>query len=80
MGPALTVSDVARELGSELGVEIRPRDITALFYRRQLSDERCPILGGRRLIPHDYLPAIAEALRGRGLIHGRDAGTPPIAG
>jgi hypothetical protein len=56
----LTVSEIARRLGA------RPRDISDLFYRRQLSDERCPIIGGRRLIPESYVTAIAAALRRAG--------------
>jgi hypothetical protein len=52
----LTVSDVARRLGR------RPRDISDLFYQRHLSDEQCPVVGGRRLIPGDYLPVIQAAL------------------
>jgi hypothetical protein len=54
----LTVSDVARHLG------VRPRDVSNLFYQRRLDDQRCPVVGGRRLIPPDYLPAIEAALRG----------------
>jgi len=56
----LSVSEVARRLGA------RPRDISDLFYRRQLSDERCPIVGGRRLIPESYLDVIGMALRRAG--------------
>jgi hypothetical protein len=54
--PFRIVSEVARQLG------VRPRDISDLFYQRLLDDQRCPIVGGRRLIPEDYIPAIAEAL------------------
>ena len=57
MTPYLTVSDVARRL------DVRPRLITDLFYQRRLSDARCPIVGGRRLIPEDYVSTIAFALR-----------------
>lgn len=56
----LSVSEAARRLGA------RPRDISDLFYRRQLSDERCPIVGGRRLIPENYVHRIAAALRRAG--------------
>jgi len=56
----LSVSEAARRLGA------RPRDISDLFYRRQLSDERCPIVGGRRLIPESYLDVIGMALRRAG--------------
>src|SRR3954447_1438440 len=43
-----TVSDVARQHG------VRPRDISDLFYNRELSDKKCPVVGGRRLIPPEY--------------------------
>jgi hypothetical protein len=58
--PYLIVSDVARRLGA------RPRDISDLFYRRILDDGCCPIIGGRRLIPEDYLPVIEGILRDHG--------------
>jgi hypothetical protein len=56
----LTVSEAARAW------DISPRVISDLFYARRLDDRRCPIVGGRRLIPEDYLPEIAEALRKAG--------------
>jgi hypothetical protein len=52
----LSVSQAARRLHA------RPRDISDLFYRRQLRDDLCPIVGGRRLIPEDYLDMIATEL------------------
>jgi len=56
----LTVSDVARRLG------VRPRTISDLFYHRRLSDKKCPIVGGRRMIPPDYVSAIEGVLRDEG--------------
>lgn len=64
----LTVSDAARELTAVLGQEVKPRDISTAFYQRQLRDDLCPIVGGRRLIPADYLPQIEAALRRAGKI------------
>jgi hypothetical protein len=55
----LVVSDVARRLG------VRPRDISDLFYQRRLNDDLCPIVGGRRLIPVDYVSVIQNALLSR---------------
>ena len=55
----LSVSDVARLLGA------KPRVISDLFYRRELPDGRCPIIGGRRLIPEDCIDEIAAALARR---------------
>jgi hypothetical protein len=37
--------------------------ISDLFYSRRLDDARCPIIGGRRLIPEDYISEIKEVLR-----------------
>ena len=53
----LSVSDIARRLGAS------PRDISDLFYRRELRDDICPIVAGRRLIPESYIPQIEAALR-----------------
>lgn len=59
----LIVSEAARALTDQLGEDVRPRDISTLFYLRELRDDLCPIIGGRRLIPHSYLPEIVSALR-----------------
>jgi hypothetical protein len=71
MSDLLTVSDVARALSQELGVDVGPRDLSELFYRRLLSDDLCPIVGGRRLISRSYLPEILDVLRARGSIPDR---------
>jgi hypothetical protein len=65
MPDLLTVSQVARELSGDLADTIRPRDISTLFYERVLNDARCPIVGGRRLIPREYLATIAAELQRR---------------
>jgi hypothetical protein len=57
-----SVSEVARIAG------VRPRDISDLFYSRELPDQRCPIVAGRRLIPVDYVPVIMAALKEHGCI------------
>jgi hypothetical protein len=56
------VSEVARQIGA------RPRDISDLFYQRKLDDQRCPVVGGRRLIPEDYLETIQRTLRNLGRV------------
>ena len=71
MSDYTTVGGAAREVADRVGVNVRPRDITDLFYKRLLPDDRCPVLGGRRLIPHDLVPVIEAKLRERGLL--RDA-------
>ena len=62
----LTVSEVARRIGA------RPKDISDLFYQRKLDDQRCPVVGGRRLIPEDYLSIIENTLRELNRLEGRD--------
>ena len=65
MEKRLSVSDAARQLTSALGREVRPREITMLFYERIIPDTAAPIRNGRRRIDHSLLPCIAEALRRR---------------
>ena len=55
-----SVSEIARRYS------VAPRVISDLFYSRRLDDERCPIIGGKRLIPIDYLSTIEVALREAG--------------
>lgn len=66
--PYLSVSEAARRLGAN------PREISELFYRRRLSDSRCPIVGGRRLIPADYLAVIEIVLKRAGRTIGTNKG------
>jgi hypothetical protein len=58
---------VARRIGA------RPKDISDLFYLRKLSDEQCPIVGGRRMIPEAYIPTIERALRDAGRLQPQEA-------
>jgi hypothetical protein len=64
----LSVGGAANELSERLSQTIRPKWITTLFYDKELRSDICPIIGGRRLIPRDYLPVIATALRRHGRI------------
>jgi hypothetical protein len=70
----LIVSEAARRIGA------KPRDISTAFYERKLDDARCPIIGGRRLIPEDYLPEIAKTLREMGRLDGGGAVEAACAG
>ncbi len=69
----LTVSAAARQLTRETGITIAPPLISTLFYKRHLDDSRCPVIGGRRLIPSTYLPAIRQALRDQGVLPTEDS-------
>jgi hypothetical protein len=51
--------------GTASHFDVRPRVISDLFYARVLDGRCCPIVGGRRLIPLDYLPVIAAVLQAR---------------
>jgi hypothetical protein len=61
-----TVSQIARRLSRKTGRPVSPQVISNFFYKRYLDDERCPVVGGSRLIPEDYLPTIELVLRERG--------------
>jgi hypothetical protein len=58
----LSVSQVARQVGA------KPKVISDLLYQRELRDDLCPIVAGRRLIPRSYVTTIREALIERGLL------------
>lgn len=60
MPELLSVSEAARRLGA------KPKDISDLFYRRELRDDLCPIIAGRRVILEGYLDAIRSALKRKG--------------
>jgi hypothetical protein len=66
MQDVMTVGDVAQVLCSEHGADVTPRQVSDLLYRREIPIERCPIVGGRRLIPREMVPTILAALRRRG--------------
>ena len=51
------VSEIARRF------KIEPRVLSNHFYTRRLDDNRCPTVGGRRIIPADYPPEIEAVLR-----------------
>jgi hypothetical protein len=61
-GPTYSISGVARRFG------VPPPAISNLFYRRLLSDAICPVVDGRRLIPHHYIGEIERVLRNQGLL------------
>ncbi|MGA2059947.1 MAG: hypothetical protein ABSG67_05655 [Thermoguttaceae bacterium] len=62
----LTPSTAAEELEKQLGWIVNPRHITLVFYYRDVPGDRAPVIGGRRIIHRDLLPAIANALRKHG--------------
>ena len=53
------VSDLARQINCP------PRDISDLLYARFIPDDECPVVGGRRLIPAQYVNVIATKLAER---------------
>ena len=65
---SFTVSEAARHISRETGQTVSPQDISNLFYRRHLDDDRCPVVGRFRLIPLDYLPTVRHVLCERGLL------------
>lgn len=65
MTERVTVSEVARLLAVELGGEIRPREISDLFYQRTLAEQLGPLVGGRRMIALNDLPLVKAAVLAR---------------
>ena len=61
MEKMLSIGDVSRLLN------VRPDQVTALFYKGHLRDDLCPIIGGTRIIPEDYVDVIAMELKRRGI-------------
>ena len=58
----LTVTTAANQASRLIGASVAPRVISDLFYARKLDVDRCPVVGGRRLIPRDYFPALLKVL------------------
>lgn len=56
-----SVGSVARLL------DVRPRQVTALFYNGVLPGHEAPIVGGRRVIQHNMIAKIAATLEERGV-------------
>ncbi len=56
----VSVGESAKRLG------VPPKTISKLFYDGHLRDDLCPIVGGRRIIPEDYVEIIGMELRRRG--------------
>ena len=61
----LGVGDAARELSEIYGIVVKPRDLSVRLYDWRLDASRCPIVGGRRVIPRSYLPEIARHITGK---------------
>ena len=51
-----TITELAREWGCA------PRILSDAFYGRHLDESRILLVGGRRLIPADYVPEIRAKL------------------
>ena len=71
MPKLFTVSALARQWG------IPPRKISDLFYCRRLSDDACPVVEGRRIIPEAYVPVVEQVLRDAGILKGQEPQTCP---
>lgn len=64
MSQLLSCADVSERLNAQ-GIATTARRISDLFYKRKLdaSRTRTEIVGGVRLIPADYVPAIAQVIK-----------------
>ena len=59
---------VEQTIAERRGVDIPPQRLSDLFYRRKLNANRCPVVGGVRRIPAEYLPVIEAVLEARGVL------------
>ena len=66
--PVISVGGAAHKIKDLTGCTVHPQQISNLFYRGHLDNDRCPIVGRARLIPVDYIPEIVAELRRRGLL------------
>lgn len=64
----MTVSELARRLSEKYGVQVSPRQISDLFYRRILDDALAPVVGRQRLISPADVPTIEAELKHRGIV------------
>ena len=58
------VSQACDELAA-MGVACTPKRLSDLIYLRRVDVRKCPLSCGRRMIPRDLLPTIAQLLRRR---------------
>jgi hypothetical protein len=72
MSGVLTIGDVIQHIAVRRGVDIPPQRLSDLFYRRKLNATRCPVVGGVRRIPADYVPVIEQVLEQRGFLPERE--------
>jgi hypothetical protein len=68
MPEVLTIGAVVQTIAERRGVDIPPRKLSDLIYRRKPNANRCPVVGGVRRIPADYPPVIWAALEARGVL------------
>ena len=68
MPEVLTIGAVVQTIAERRGVDIPPQRLSDLFYRRKLNANRCPVVGGVRRIPAEYLPVIEAVLEARGVL------------
>lgn len=73
MPDLLTVSDVAARLHREYGVDVPPKYVSDLIYRRLLPASAVTTLAGRRLVRADRFDDVVAALRLRGRLPADDA-------
>lgn len=64
-----SVTEASRELAQAHGLSVTPHALSNLIYRRVLAADAVRLIGGRRMISTEYLPALAALLRARGAAH-----------
>ena len=65
----LSATEASRELAEHYGLTVAPHALSNLIYRRVLAADAVRLIGGRRMISVDYMPALAALLRERAVVH-----------
>ncbi len=59
------------------GPGVLPRHVSDLIYANKLPADRCPVVGGRRMVPLDLLPRVRELLVAAGRLSPADVPADP---
>ena len=69
----VSITEAASALTEDVGQTIKPRQISALLYDRELRTDYCPKIGNRHVIAREYLPEIVRVMRRKGWLRREEA-------
>ena len=65
MTDLMNVTEASRELGREFGLHVTPHELSNMIYRRVVGPDLAHMIGGRRVLSRENLPAVAALIRQR---------------